>query len=130
MIYPIIRWRTQPPRLPHPWHLGKAFIYPYIGVVGLYTAVLAICWMLLGINPVEACLDFLLESAIVLSPLIVKLGILWLIYTGAYLLSLLQYELTLVLPIASAAAAITVSRATIAAHRHRGTLGFSACDGP
>ena len=30
MMCSVIRWQTRLPRLPHPWHLGKAFIYPYI----------------------------------------------------------------------------------------------------
>ena len=87
-MHAVIRWRTQIPRLPHPWHLGKAFVYPYVGVVGLFTALLALCWTLLGVNPIEACVDFLVESAIVLSPLMLKLGIIWLVYTAAYALSL------------------------------------------
>ena len=122
-MHPVIIWRTQIPRLPHPWHLGKAFVYPYVGVVGFFTALLALCWTLLGVNPIEACLDFLLESAVVLSPLVLKLGIVWLIYTGAYLLSLLQYELALVIPLAGTAAAVPIFHAKAACFRLAASLG-------
>ena len=123
MIYPTIRWRFRPHRLPHPGHLAKAFFYPYMGVVGLFTAVLAICWMLLGVNPVGRCVDFIAESTIVLSPLMLKLGVIWLIYAAAYVLSLFQYELALVIPLAGTAAAVPIFHAKAACFRLAASLG-------
>ena len=95
---------------------------PFVYVMGSFTALLALVLTLMGVDPIRPCLDFLMESTIALTPLVVKLAIFWLVYATAYALALFQYELAAVVPISCAAAAVPIACALEASLRQAASL--------
>ncbi len=95
-------WRRRVTQLPNPILLGRAFLMPFVYVVGGSAILLGIAGAAIGLNPVEVSVDFLAKTGAVLIPMVLKLLVIWLVYTAVYMVAILRYELAVAIPVSCA----------------------------
>ena len=69
-----------------PARLARTFLWPFVIVVGGATAMLMLAAVSVGLDPVAFAGDFLADAAVAVSPMAMRLLMIWAIYTTLYLL--------------------------------------------
>lgn len=69
-----------------PTRLARAFLWPFVIVIGGAMAMLMLAAVSVGLDPVAFAGDFLADAAVAVSPIAMQLLVIWAIYTTLYLL--------------------------------------------
>ena len=70
----------------HPWELGKALAAPVLYVMGGIVLLLAMGYLMMGLDPVWPVQQFLSGSSVSVQPLVSLIVVVWTFYCIAYLL--------------------------------------------
>ena len=69
-----------------PTRLARAFLWPFVIVIGGAMAMLMLAAVSVGLDPIAFAGDFLADAAVAVSPIAMQLLVIWAIYATLYLL--------------------------------------------